>query len=216
MPGVLLGDAWGFPSQAPHMGCSWFPPGQGHPSLALHARQEALKAENCISHHHRLLPPTFYLHVTFWGCGPKHQKASDTLEFWAIENTNTPGHFAILDPFHNLEVVNSHICGTPQFYTTLLTSPVSKPSHLWPYIHKMLLMFISIFFLAFKGWLNAEQELKLEPRVFSIFHCVCEGLQRDTQNSASFQFPERQLKHKLKSWQNKELYLENKVGCMWI
>lgn len=88
---------------------------------------------------------------------------------------------------------------------------------MWPYAHKMLLVFISIFFLAFKGWLNAKQELKLNwnPRFFSL--CLS-GAQSDTQNSAPTQFPETQLKHqdKLKSWQNKELYLENKVGCMWI
>lgn len=66
---------------------------------------------------------------------------------------------------------------------------MSKPSPMWPYTHKMLLMFISIFFLAFKGWLNAKQDpkLNLNPRFFSL--CLW-GAQSDTQNSDSFQFPE--------------------------
>lgn len=100
-------------------------------------------------------PPAYIVPaVTLWGCGPKHHKGSDILELWAMENINTPNHFAFLDPFHNLEVVHQHSCGITQFYTTLLTSPISKPPHMWACTQKMLFMFISIFFLAFKGWLN--------------------------------------------------------------
>lgn len=85
------------PSQAPHRG--WAapdflqakPPQPGSPHQAAAASTEGWEL-----HLPGAQTPSY---MTFWGCGSKHQKASGTLELWAIKNINIPRPFRHLGPF---------------------------------------------------------------------------------------------------------------------